>query len=77
MLFHWRNKPKWIDEKEAEKNCTVLNCIENLLISTSAVTECIFIYTFASLFGFPMVLTSSALGLKNYAITAGIESISQ
>ena len=56
--------------KKQKRNCAVLNCIENLLVFTSAVIECVFISTFAYLFGFPLVLTSSALGLKNCTITS-------
>ena len=39
----------------------VLNYIEHLLISTSAVTGCVSISAFASLVGIPIVITSSAI----------------
>ena len=51
----------------------VSNYIEQLLILTSTVTECSSISAFASLVGIPIGVTSSAIGLKVFAITAGIE----
>ena len=61
-------------KQEIEKNelinrkhkmvCTTLNHIEHFLILTSAVTGCISISVFASLFGIPIGVTSSAIGLK-------------
>ena len=39
----------------------VLNYIEHLLISTSAVTGCVSISAFASLVGIPIVITSLAI----------------
>ena len=51
----------------------VSNYIEQLLILTSTVTGCSSISAFASLVGIPIGVTSSAIGLKFFAITAGIE----
>ena len=51
--------------------CTTLNYIEDFLILASAVIRCI-ISAFTSLLGIPIGYTSSAIGLKTCAITAGI-----
>ena len=82
-------RPKNIDEtrnyffEEIEQNelmlmrqkkiCTTLNYIQHFLILASAVTECISISAFASLVSIPIGITSSAIGLKMFAITAGIK----
>ena len=52
---------------------TTLNYIEHFLTLTSAVTECIPISTFTSLFCIPTGITDSAIGLKICAITSGIK----
>ena len=52
---------------------TALNYIERFLILASAVTGCISISAFASLLGIPAGITSSAIGLKIFAIVAGIK----
>ena len=49
--------------KKHEKVCRVLNYIEHLLILISTVTRFAAIYTFASLVGIPIGITSSAIGL--------------
>ena len=41
-------------------------------IVISTITGCVSISAFASLFGFPIGITSSAIGLKIYTITGGI-----
>ena len=51
---------------------TNLNCSKHFLIFASAVTGCFSISTFAFLACIPTRTTSSALGLKNCAITAAI-----
>ena len=61
--------------KKHKKICTNLNYIEHFLILASTITGCISISAFASLIGIPIEITSSAIGLKICAITAG--SISQ
>ena len=58
-----------------KKVCTTLNYIEHFLILTFTITGCVSISTFASLIGIPIGITSSAIGLKTCAITAGIKSI--
>ena len=50
--------------KNHKKTCRVLNHVEHWLILASAVTGCVFISEFASLVRFPIVITTSALGLK-------------
>ena len=59
--------------KKHKKVCTTLNHIEHFLILASTMTGCISISTFASLIGIPTGITSSEIGLKIYAVTAGIK----
>ena len=47
-----------------------LSYIELFLILDPTVTGCISTYTFVSLLGIPVESTSSAIGLKNFAIGA-------
>ena len=56
-----------------QKVCTTLNYIEHFLILASAIIGCISNFVFASLLGIPIGITSSAIGLKICAITAGIK----
>ena len=50
-----------------KKVCATLNYIEQIHILASTITGC----NFASLFGIPIGITSFAIGLKIWAITAG------
>ena len=59
--------------KKHKKVCTTLNYIEHFLILASTITGCISISAFASLIGILIGITSSAIGLKICAITAGIK----
>ena len=59
--------------RKYKKLCTTLNYIEHFLILASTITGCISISAFASLLGIPIGITSSAIGLKICAITAGIK----
>ena len=70
--------PEEIDQNELmnrkhKNNCTTLKYIENVLILASTITGCISTSAFASLIGIPIGITSSAIGLKICAITAGIK----
>ena len=56
--------------RKLKKVCTTLNYIKHFLILVSVVTRCIL---YASLLGIPIGLTSSVIGLKTCAITAGIQ----
>ena len=56
-----------------KKTCNYLNYVKHLLILASAVTGCISIASFASLVAIPVGITSSAVGIKNCPITAGIK----
>ena len=47
--------------------------IEHFLILISEITVCVSISDFLSLVSIPIGITSSAIGLKIYAITAGIK----
>ena len=51
----------------------ILNDIERFPILASTITGCISVSAFASLIGIPIGITSSAIGLKVCAITAGIK----
>ena len=59
--------------KKHKKVCTTLNYIEHFLILASTITRLVSIFDFASLVGIPIGITSSAIGLKICAITAGIK----
>ena len=56
-----------------KKVCNTLNYIQHFLILASTVTECISISAFTSLVSIPIGIKSSAIGLKMFAITAGIK----
>ena len=56
--------------KKHKTVCRVLNYIECLLILLSTATGCVSISTFSS-FSIPIGITSSAVGLKTCAVTAG------
>ena len=57
--------------KKHKKFWGVLNYIDHLLIVISIITGCVSISGFTSLSGIPIAITSSAIGLKICAITAG------
>ena len=59
--------------KKQKKVCTTLNYIEHFLILASTITGCISSSAFSSLAGIPVRITSSAIGLKVCAMTAGIK----
>ena len=75
-LIEDKNRNKLMSKKH-KKVGRVLNYIDHSLIVISTITGCISISAFASLVGIPRGITSSAIGLKICAITAGIKSISQ
>ena len=56
-----------------KKSCKYLKYAEHLLILASAVTGCISISAFASLDAIPVGITSSVVGIKVLAVTAGIK----
>ena len=51
--------------------------IEHFLILSFTITGCISISVFASLLVIPAGIMSYAMGLKIYAVAAGIKSVSQ
>ena len=66
--------------KKHKKVCTTIyilynmyNYIEHFLILASTITVYVCISAFPSLVGIPIGITSSAIGLKTCAITAGIK----
>ena len=59
--------------KKHRRVSTTLNYIEHPLILGSTITGCVFISSFASIVGIPIGITSSAIGLKIFAITEGIK----
>ena len=56
-----------------KKMCKTLNYVEHLLILASTIIGCVSISAFVSLDGIPEGITSSAVGLKIFVITAGIK----
>ena len=65
---------KELRSKKQKKVCTTLNYIEHFLNLTSAITDNVSISAFASLFGIPIGITSSAIGLKYFTITVEIKT---
>ena len=59
--------------KKNKKVCTTLNYIEHFLILDSAVAGHILVSDFVSLLDVPITITSSAIGLKIFSLTAGIK----
>ena len=59
--------------KKHKMVCTTLNYIEHFLILGSTVTGSVSISVYASLVGIPIGITSSAIGLKIFVITAAIK----
>ena len=59
--------------KKHKKACRVLNYTEQSLIVVSTTTRCVSIFAFASLVGILIGITSSAIGLKIWLITAGVK----
>ena len=61
--------------EEHKKICKYLNYVENLLILASTITGCVSISAFTLLIiVIPTGITSSAMGLKSWAITAWIKN---
>ena len=66
------NENELMDKKH--KNAfTALNYIEHLLFLPSVLTGFVSIFTFGFLFGIPIGIASSGVGLEIFAITAGIK----
>ena len=63
--------------KNHKKICTTLNYTEQVLILASTINGFISISAFSFLIGIPIGIASSAIGIKNYAITGGMKSIRQ
>ena len=59
--------------KKHKKVCTAQNYIEHFLALASTISGCIQISAFTYLVGIPIGITSSAIELKNCAITAAIK----
>ena len=59
--------------KKHKETCKALNYIKHFLTFVSAITGCISISAFQYLLGIPIRITSSAIGLKICAITAGVK----
>ena len=60
--------------KQHKKICKILNYPDHLLIVSPAVTGCVSISAFASLFGIPVGITSSAAAIKISVTTAEIKN---
>ena len=59
--------------KKQKKTRRYLNYTKNLLILVSTVPGCVSVFTFASLVGVPLAITSSAVTIKACVTTAGIK----
>ena len=57
-----------------KKTCKYINYVEYLLILVSTIIGSVSISTFALLFCVPLGITSSAIGIKFSAITAGVKN---
>ena len=66
-------KLNW-NELISKKVCTNLNYIKHSLILIPTITGCVSVSAFASLVGIPIGITSSAVGIKIYVITAAIKN---
>ena len=58
-----------------KKTYKYLDYVEHFLILVSTVSSCVSFSVFASLVAIPVGVTSSAVGIKVCAITAGIKNI--
>ena len=58
-----------------KKTCRALNYFEDFFVVICAVSGCVSISAFASLAGVPVAIVSSAVGLRIYAISVGINKI--
>ena len=65
----------YLMSKKCKKVCTALIYIEQFLILASTITECVSVSAFAYLFGIPVGMTSSAVGLKTCVGIKGYKSI--
>ena len=59
--------------KKLKTICGVSNYIEDSLIAISAITGCVSVSAFASFFGIPIGITSSAIRLKVCVMTVEIK----
>ena len=59
--------------KKLKMICGVSNYIEDSLTAISAITGCVSVSAFASFFGIPVGITSSAIGLKVFVMSVGIK----
>ena len=59
--------------KKLKTICGVSNYIEDSLIAISAITGCVSVSAFASFFGIPIGIKSSAIGLKVCVMTVEIK----
>ena len=66
-------KQNGLMNKKRKKVCATPNYIEHFLILASTITGFISVSAFAYLIGIPKGITSSAIGLKNCEIAAGIK----
>ena len=66
-------KKNEVMSKKHQDVCTTVNYIEQFLVLASTITGCISISASAYLIGIPIGMTSSAVGFKICALTAGIK----
>ena len=70
-------KQRELMNRKHKKVSTTLNYIEHFFILASTVSGCISISAFASLLNISIGINSSTKGLKIFAISARIKSVSQ
>ena len=72
-IFLEEIKQNGLTNKKRKKVCATPNYIEHFFILASTITGFISVSAFASLIGILKGITSSAIGLKNCEIAAGIQ----
>ena len=65
------NKTWWFNEWKTKKGERILNYFEHFLAFVSVVSGCVSVSALASLVGISVGTTSSVVGLKIRALTAG------
>ena len=77
FLIEEKNRNELMSKKHKKVWIRILNYVDHLLILIYTITGCFLISAFASLVGIPMGITTSAIGLKTFVITAVIKKYNQ
>ena len=73
FLIEEKNRNELMSKKHKKVWIRILNYVDHLLILIYTIIGCFLISAFASLVGIPMGITTSAIGLKTFVITAVIK----